>query len=685
MRGGSADSKLAHLLAYTDEPHQFTPAETEQLITAIDSLNILDPACGSGAFPMGILQKLVFLLGKLDPGNAQWRQRQLDRVHSTIAAAEQIDDSTFRESTLRELEREIASINEAFERNELDYGRKLYLIENCIYGVDIQPIATQIAKLRVFISLIVAQRLDDTQPNRGVRPLPNLETKFVAANTLLGIEGQLSLRSPEISEKERQLEEVRRRHFTARTPQTKERYRQQDKHLRTEISALLAELGLPSGTAQELASWEPYNPNAVADFFDAEWMFGISEGFDIVIGNPPYVRADAPGQQALRQAIKDSAQYETLSGKWDLYIPFIERSYKLLKPGGFTTLIVSDAYCHAKYALKSQEWFRENSRICRLDFFRDIQIFDATVRNIIYLFQRADGSEHQPERRVHAPEFGSVNLLPTDAQQNLTHRLFFPEDTEVQPLAVPTVTLDTICYISVGMVVHANKQARGAFGVRDLVSDVRDETHPKPFVEGKHLARWLPATNKWLEWGTERAPALFTSKTFPELYEAAERLISADMAAGIQKLKVSYDDRHLRHNQSAWSFTLWHDLAGVRNRAIKQKARYRDEKPQRPELPQRETLEETSRRFSVKFLLGVMNSTVARDFLMANRRSNIHIYPDDWKKLPIPDVSPERQAPVVALVDAILSAKRADFEADVSALEAALEREVAALYGILDG
>ena len=676
------DAALRHLLTYTDEPHRFTPAETEHLITAIDSLNILDLACGSGAFPMGILHKLVFLLGKLDPGNAQWRQRQIDRVRRTIAAAEQIDDSTFRESTLHELEREIESINEAFERNELDYGRKLYLIENCIYGVDIQPIATQIAKLRFFISLIVEQRLDETQANRGVRPLPNLETKFVAANTLLGIEGQLSLRSPDISEKERELAEVRRRHFTARTARTKARYRQEDKRLRTEISALLAELGLPSGTAQELASWEPYNQNASADFFDAEWMFGISEGFDITIGNPPYVRADAPGQQALRQAIKDSAQYETLFGKWDLYIPFIERSYKLLKPGGFTTLIVSDAYCHAKYALKSQEWFRENSRICRLDFFRDIQIFDAAVRNITYLFQRADGIAHKPERRVHASEFGNVTLLPTDEQRVLTHRLFFPEDTEVQPFAVPTVTLDTICYISVGMVVHANKEARGAFGIRDVVSDVQDATHPKPFVEGKHLARWLPARNKWLEWGTERAPALFASTTFPELYEVAERLIAADMAAGIEQLKVSYDAQHLRHNQSAWSFVLWHDLAGVRNRSIKQKARYRDEKPQRLERPRREELEKTSRRFSVKFLLGVMNSTVARDFLMANRRSNIHLYPDDWKKLPIPDVSPERQAPVIALVDAILAAKRADFAADVSALEAALEREVAALYGL---
>ena len=78
-------------------------------------------------------------------------------------------------------------IEEAFERNSSDYGRKLYLIENCIYGVDIQPIAVQIAKLRFFISLVVDQTVDDKRPNRGIRPLPNLETKFVAANTLIGI------------------------------------------------------------------------------------------------------------------------------------------------------------------------------------------------------------------------------------------------------------------------------------------------------------------------------------------------------------------------------------------------------------------------------------------------------------------------------------------------------------------
>ena len=116
------------------------------------------------------------------------------------------------------------------------------------------------------------------------------------------------------------------------------------------------------------------------DYFDPEYMFGNRDGFDVSIGNPPYVRADSGDQhQTLRQRIEDSNQYETLWEKWDLYIPFIERSYKLLKPGGFTTLIVSDAYCHSKYAQKSQDWFLQNSRILRLDFFSKIQIFDAAV------------------------------------------------------------------------------------------------------------------------------------------------------------------------------------------------------------------------------------------------------------------------------------------------------------------
>ena len=315
------EDDLRELISYKGKPRRFSMGEIKSLIRTIDGLKILDPACGSGAFPMGVLQKLVFLLGRLDARNEEWKQRQIDKVRETIRTAESIEDSTVRDNTISDLESEINNINDAFTRNELDYGRKLYLIENCIYGVDIQPIAVQIAKLRFFISLVVDQKIDRDRENLGVRPLPNLETKFVAANTLIDITGQLSLRGPEIREKENELQEVRRRHFSARTPRTKSRYRKRDAELRTDITELLSNLGLPSGTAREIASWDPYDQNAKVDWFDSEWMFGVRYGFDITIGNPPYVRADAPSQHELRREIEDSNHYETLWEKWDLYIP----------------------------------------------------------------------------------------------------------------------------------------------------------------------------------------------------------------------------------------------------------------------------------------------------------------------------------------------------------------------------
>jgi hypothetical protein len=171
------EARLRQLFAYTDEPHQFTAPEVDALIAIIDSLKTLDPAVGSGAFPMGILHKLVFILGKLDSHNEKWKERQIQRVRNTIKEAEKTEDAARRDKMVSDLEEQIAGINEAFRLNELDYGRKLYLIENCIYGVDIQPIAVQIAKMRFFISLIVDQKIDDGQPNRGVRPLPNLEAE----------------------------------------------------------------------------------------------------------------------------------------------------------------------------------------------------------------------------------------------------------------------------------------------------------------------------------------------------------------------------------------------------------------------------------------------------------------------------------------------------------------------------
>ena len=724
------------LLAYdqlgeknTPNDHMIYDSEIEPMIQAIDDLKILDPAVGSGAFPMGILNKLVLILKKLDPENTRWKQQQIDQ-------ANKIPDPQSREGALD-------VIDEVFsEANQYNnYGRKLYLIQNSIYGVDIQPIAVTIAKLRFFISLVIEQESNhDRSLNYGIRPLPNLETKLVAANTLMGLNKlgqpdlQLLLENDRIQQLRQEIEDICAKYFSESDRQAKLDYIDDEDRCREQLAEALAtqhrewckreqnkiseqvaqipkekaqkqlreklqkvykvrEAKLTAGVieAQRIANWKRYNQNNKADFFDPEWMFGIKEGFDITIGNPPYVRAE-PGNDdpilrqkiiEMRQQIEDSKQYETLFEKWDLFIPFIERSYKLLKPSGFTMLIVSDAYCHTKYSLKSQEWFLAKSKILRLDFCGKVPLFGRVgVRNVIFLFQKTDGSDNKPERRVHVEKFGEVEILPTDEQQNLTHRTFFPEDTDVEEFLSATVTLSKICYISYGLRPNSNPQDKDKFVTADVVSNKKDRFHNKPFVEGKHLDRWLPKTNLWIEWNTNRAPTKFYRPTFPEMYTVDEKILIQRLPG--PNLKACYDNQQLVFTPSSVGFILWHNLFNVRNRSIQKQTRYRDEK-QKPLLPRREELEKISRRFSMKFLLGVMNSTTARNFLRRNRRSNISLYPDDWKQLPIPNVSSEQQVPIVALVDKVLVAKRKGIERKVTRLEKRLDREVSLLYGVEDG
>lgn len=656
------EERLRELISAERESHRFDNGEADTIVRAIGQLRILDPACGSGAFPMGLLQRLVHVLHKLDPGNQRWKVAKLAALPQEMREKA---ETVFREESF-------------------DYTRKLELIKDCIHGVDIQPAAIQISKLRFFLSLVIEQN-----DPRHVRPLPNLEVKFVCANSLLGLPRPdgWDLFQHQIEPHERALLDVRARYFFAQNQEEKDACRAEDLKLRRKLSDFIDGIGGSAAheLASSVASWNPYKPDRVSGYFDPESMFGIGDGFDITIGNPPYVRADEQSEwnQRQRRQILASDQYETLWEKWDLFVPFIERGYKLLRPGGITTLIVSDAFCHSKYAQKPQNWFLKKSRILRLDFCSDLQIFDAAVHNLIYFLEQADMTRNVPDRRVHRETFGNFVTLPSDEQAKLTYRAFFPEDAPKQSFKTSQVLLNAICYITKGMVVHADEvEARGAFELQDVVSDCKDAKHPKPFVEGKHLDRWLPGDQKWLEWGTARAPGLFSRPTFPQIYTVPEKLISVDMAAGVEKLRVAYDAMQLFHNHSAWSFVPWHALSGVRNNSLKKVTRYIGERPQRPDLPKREELEVTSRRFAVKYLLGVMNSSVARDFLRANRRSNIHLYPDDWKKLPIPDVSPAQQQPVVALVDRILNAKQKNPAADTSVLEGEIDKQINALYGL---
>lgn len=356
------------LFAYTEKLHLFEENEVDTLIKAIDACKILDPACGSGAFPMGILHKLVYILSKLDPDNNRWKQTQLAKL----------DSVDMRD----ELER-------IFESNNDDYSRKLYLIENCLYGVDIQPVAVQLSKLRFLISLICDQKTNRNKAkNHGIRPLPNLETRFVAADTLISLGVQMHLsRTQKILDLEGRLQTVRHNYFLAQRRDQKLRLQAKDKELREELVGELATSFADQKIGQELADWNLYDPRNVANFFEPLWMFPTSNMFDVVIGNPPYRQIQ---KFSLAQKRDWEAQrYQTYAKAADIYCLFYERGAQLLREGGNLCYITSNKWMRTGYGEKLRQFLsRSVDTKAVLDFGMTQNFEAATVDTCVLHFTR---------------------------------------------------------------------------------------------------------------------------------------------------------------------------------------------------------------------------------------------------------------------------------------------------------
>ena len=323
------ETVLRTLFAYGNDDNPFNETETEILIRAIDECKILDPAGGSGAFPMGILHRLVFLLDKLDKDNAKWKQWQKQKAIEETKTA--FDDGDVNQREIRLLE-----INAAFEKDSSDFGRKLFLIENCIYGADIQPIAAEISKLRCFLTLIVDEDVVDDKPNRNVKPLPNLEFKFVTADALLKLPASGLFNSDSQLTK---LEGIRHEYIQS--------YGEQKAKLKADFKCLqdaifdeqlanFADNKDPRALA--LSIWNPFGHKKV-DWFDPQWMFGV-KAFDIVIGNPPY------GAELSVEQI-EKYKKEFILKTTETAILFIERGKGLLKNNGVQTFIIPKAFSYA--------------------------------------------------------------------------------------------------------------------------------------------------------------------------------------------------------------------------------------------------------------------------------------------------------------------------------------------------
>jgi adenine-specific DNA-methyltransferase len=635
MKEPDARAGLELLFAYTEKEHPFTASEVASLIAAIDALKILDPACGSGAFPMGVLHKLVYILGKLDPNNDRWKQTQLAKL----------DSAPMRE----ELER-------AFADNNDDYGRKLYLIENCLYGVDIQPIAIQITKLRFFISLVCDQKTNrNKKDNHGIRPLPNLETKFVAADTLIGLpipEPDLFVRSL-IEPIEKDIEQAYHSHFAIQRRDQKLALQKRIKSLRLKLSDAIVN-GLGAGKnadvtkkARHVAEWDAFDPQATADFFDPHWMFGrsLGGGFDIVVGNPPYLFISN-----LDRVVRENyaRRFETAEYRFDLYGFFIERAIRDFIPvGGLLTYIIPHTLLSNDSFAKLRKFLLTECSILQVIDIGPSVFSGASNETMTFLISKGAPQKHHEVwvQNTTASEFPEGDPEFHISQEKWLRNSKFSWPVRISGvryelidiLAKGSTPLGALCTINQGLRTGDNER---------YIRTTREGAKWKPVVGGKGIGLYEPILPKEY---VLYDPTVLDAPRREEIFASKEKII-------VQEIRnISLPRRIVATLDNSQTYAL--QSTNVIN--------------QRPDAP---------KAFSLKYVLAVINSSVINHFFRQSFPGNNHIASNQLASIPIHNPSHIESEVCDRLVSLLLFAKRVGEDVYAAFLEDLIDACVMECY-----
>ncbi|MDQ3568101.1 MAG: BREX-1 system adenine-specific DNA-methyltransferase PglX, partial [Actinomycetota bacterium] len=300
--------------------------DPEEALRALQNVTVCDPACGSGAYLLGMLHELLDLRASL------FRARDLD-ARST-------------------------------------YARKLQIIQKNLYGVDVDPFAVNIARLRLWLSLVVDYDGDDDPP-----PLPNLDFKIEAGDSLIAPDPSGGLQTDMFRNEQVSRLEGFKSDFL-------EAHGEEKKRLRREIESLRA----------EIAGWAHPDAAGATNGFDWQVEFaeifakGNSGGFDAVLANPPYVRME------LFKEIKPTLRKnfpEAHSDRADLYVYFYARALQLLKDGGMLSFISSNKWFRANYGKNLRKHIADTCHVSSITDFGDLPVFQsASAYPMIFAAQK---------------------------------------------------------------------------------------------------------------------------------------------------------------------------------------------------------------------------------------------------------------------------------------------------------
>ncbi|PKQ68347.1 Eco57I restriction-modification methylase domain-containing protein [Raineya orbicola] len=689
------ETLLEQLFSHNDSANPFNKEDTKLLIKALHDVKIIDPAVGSGAFLMEALNQMTHLLSKLDPKNELWKNQQIQAIEQFIA------DPLLKQKTIHHIE-------SVFQHNELGYGRKLFLIQNCLYGVDIQPIAIHIAKLRFFLSLLVDEKIDNHLPNQGIEPLPNLETKLIAANTLISLPRYEGLQTDAILEAEKQLFQLRKRYFETTDQAEKEKLKNQDQQLRSQIQQALKNGGFASEFADAIARADIYDTQKSQQWFDAEWMFGIKEGFDILIGNPPYIQLQKDAGKLAKMFEKQN--YETFTRTGDIYALFYEKGIHLLKNNGILCYITSNKWMRAGYGEKLRKFFIQYSPILLIDLGPGV-FESATVDTNILLIQKQKTTNIQLQALTlqKQPNVSIEEQLRKNGSilQKLTQDAWFIGSSaeqklkeKIERIGKPLKDWDVNIYRGVltglnkAFIITTEKRNEILANCQDEAERTRTQAIIKPILRGRDIKRyyyewadlWVINTHNGVK--EKNIPRIDVVKDYPAIYKhllqyEKELIKRQDQGDHWTNLRNCAYIQEFEKEKVVYSETIKIYFDGTKNY------------PRFSYVSSEIFLDKTTFFFSgknQKYILGLLNSKIA-EYLLENGYSvklgigSRGLQKILIEKIPIPPVTTSNEGivrQIEGLVEKILSAKQQNPQADTRACEREIDRLVYQLYELTE-
>jgi hypothetical protein len=545
-----------------------------QIIEALDRATILDPACGSGAFPMGMLQLCL---------------RTYERLESRF-------DS---------------------------YKTKLEIIQNNIFGVDIEPMAVEIARLRAWLSLIV-----DEEDGLDVEPLPNLDFKFVCANSLVPLENSKVdiFNDPDLHQK---LAEIRTKYFNARKPHSKKDLQLKYYKLKNSKPNLFE-----NTRTKQLKSFDPFKNNYPSAFFDAEQMFGLS-GFDIIIGNPPYVsiwKIQSDAKKIYEQI------YKTASGHYDLYVLFYEMGLSVLKRSGVLTYITSNKWMAQSYGSELRKLFLSKKIISLLDFSAH-QVFDsATVDTQITVLENSESTEDYniliyKHASVELPDltklqYKTINTSIFKLHDDLNFKINLTEESIrlIEDINATTIPLSEILYTSKGAELHSTKDKIK----KEVYIKEEYEDGLKNYIEGKYFEKYKVKSIKYLDY----QPKKHKAPVFPELFESKKIIVKNVVGRG--GIQAVLDDNSLYNNDAIINAVPYTTLAGLQYRQVKNGLTAK--------------LIDNSNKYSLEYILGILNAKVSTWYFIELFANGLHFYPRHLRSVRIPIITNDNESVVESIV-----------------------------------